>query len=58
VVDYPNSKLNTSKTQISLPYKLTIDTATPNPIDDEVFWEEVGEEIAYLANLVTTHDTS
>jgi DNA invertase Pin-like site-specific DNA recombinase len=58
VVDYRDSKLNTSKTQISLPYKLTIDTTTPNRIDDEVFWEEVGGEIEYLANLVQTQDTS
>ena len=52
VVHYPNDKSNTINQQISLPPVNNLD------IQNTEFWQELGEEIAYLATLVKGNDTS
>jgi hypothetical protein len=47
IVDYPNSKSNTLNLQIPLRYESDID------LQSDLLWENIGEEIEKLADLVT-----
>lgn len=51
-VHHPNHKSNTSNCLIPLSCNFYLDTKGSNMIFDELFWQEMGGEIAYLTNLI------
>ena len=50
-MNHPNSESNTSNLQIPLRYITDDNTNLSNHTSNELFWEELGEEIEYLANI-------
>lgn len=56
MVHHPNSKSNTSNLQVPLWSKLSIDNTNYNTTKDEIFWQDLGGEIAYLASLMEKKD--